>query len=192
VTGTFPSSDRNFKYLVAAHLRMVLSDIAAGIEVTTEQRDRGVPTVDDTDADLASRLEPHADGLPCTAAAAATLLDSYFAGASVGAAASDASVAPTTAAKALFRCGVTGVSPLAPTARDVVRDWLSGDLSRADALALTGADEADFALAAYVESHDPVDALVAAVEAERDAGGSAAVAKRDELAETMSDVADLR
>lgn len=171
---------------------MALSDIAAGIEVTTEQRDRGVPAVDDTDGNLVSRFAPHADSLPCTAEAAAALIDSYLAGASVGDAARDANVAPTTAAKALFRCGVTGVSPLGPTARDVVRDWLAGELSRTDALALTRADESEFALAAYVESHDPVEALVAAVEAERDAAGPTTVDKRDALAETMSDVDDLR
>jgi hypothetical protein len=171
---------------------MALSDIAAGIEVTTEQRERGVPTVDDTDADLAARVAPHADDLPCTAAAAATLLDSYLAGASVGAAAREANVAPTTAAKALFRCGVTGVSPLGPTARAVVRDWLSGHLSRSEALTLARADEAEFALAAYVESHEPVEPLVAVVEAERDADGTATLDKRAALAETMSDVTDLR
>jgi hypothetical protein len=171
---------------------MDLSDIAAGIEVTAEQRDRGLAAVDDTDGDLRDRLALHASALPCTAAAAATLVEAYLAGASVGTAAREAAVAPTTAAKALFRCGVSGVSPLGPTARAVVRDWLSGELPRSDALALANADEAEFALAAYIESHEPVEELVAVVETERGAESSATVRKRDELSGTMSDATDLR
>lgn len=171
---------------------MGLSDIAAGIEVTTEQRDRGVPTVDDTDADLTERLAPWSEALPCTPAATATILETHAAGVSVGETAREAGVAPMTAAKALHRCGVAGVTPLAPTARRVLRDWLAGELSRADAVALTGADEADFALAAYVETHDPVPELAEAAEGVLSPGGDASVRKRDALAETMSSVVDLR
>ena len=170
---------------------MGLADIAAGIEITTEQRERGVPSVDDTGADLETRLEEHADALSCTPAAAATVVEEYAAGASVGAVAREAAVAPVTAAKVLHRCGVDGVCPLAPTARRVVRDWLGGRLSRADAMSLTGATEPEFALAAYVESHDAVPELVEAVEGTLAAGRSATVDKRDALAETMSGPADL-
>ena len=127
---------------------------------------------------------------PCTPAAAATLLDAYLAGTSVGDAAREAAVAPTTGAKALVRCGVTGLSPLGPTGREIVRDWLSGHLSRSEARTLARADDAEFALAAYIESHDPVPALADAVEAER-SDSSASVRKRDELAETMSAPTDL-
>jgi hypothetical protein len=143
-----------------------LEDIAAGVTVTHEQRDRarGVPEVDETGEDLTARLEPHADALPCTAAAAATVVETYGPGTGVGDAARAAGVAPMTAAKVLYRCGVAGVCPLAPTAREVVRDWLDGRLSRTEAETLAGADEAAFALGAYVETHEAVPELAAAVE----------------------------
>jgi hypothetical protein len=171
---------------------MGLSDIAAGIEVHDRQRDRGVPTVDATSGDLIARLDTHADALPCTPEAAASILEAYAAGTSVGDCAREAGVAPMTAAKLLHRCGVTGLSPLAPTARDIVRDWLSGDLSRAEAVELVGADEADFALATYVETHDAVPELADAVAGVLEPDSNATVAKRDALAETMSSVGDLR
>lgn len=142
---------------------MTLSDIAAGLEVTTEQRDRGAAVVDDTDVDLRDRLAEYADELPCTPAATATLVDAYRAGTSVGDAARETNVAPITAAKALHRCGVDGVCPLAPSRREVVRDWLDGRLPRSEAVALAGGDEADFALATYVETHDPIPEVADAV-----------------------------
>lgn len=170
---------------------MDLGEIAAGIEVTAEQRDRGVATVDGREDDLAELLAPHADALPCTPEATATVLRSHTAGTSVGESAREAGVAPMTAAKALHRCGVGGIDPLTPTAREVVCDWLAGELSRTEAIELTGGDEVEFALAAYVETHDPVPELVAA--AERVGGRTAdAVAKREALAETMSDPTELR
>ncbi|WP_311170426.1 hypothetical protein [Halobellus ordinarius] len=173
---------------------MGLSEIAAGLELTTEQVDRGVATVDDTDVDRDARLREHESDLPCTAAAAGTVLDRYESGARVGEAGEAAALAPVTAAKLLHRCGFDGVTPLAPTARQVLRDWLEGRLSRADALELTGADEAEFALAAYVETHDPIPELAETVR--RDAAApladDALVSKRDALAETMSTASDLR
>lgn len=171
---------------------MGLSDIAAGIEVTAEQRDRGVTTADATGESLVDRLAPAATDLPCTPEATATILETHTAGNSIEASAQAAEVAPVTAAKALHRCGITGVNPLTPTARAVVRDWLDGELGRADALALTGGDEAEFALASYVETHDPVPALVEAAEAAVAPSTNASVAKRDALGETMSSVSDLR
>jgi hypothetical protein len=168
-----------------------LEDIAAGVTVTHEQTDRagGVAEVDATDADLASRLAAGADALPCTAAAAATVVESYAGGSDVGEAARAASVAPMTAAKVLHRCGVAGVCPLAPAAREVVRDWLDGRLSRAEAESLAGADAPEFALAAYVETHDPVPALAAAAEGALAADPAAPAATRDVLdgVETTAD-----
>ncbi|MFC6990004.1 hypothetical protein ACFQJD_17225 [Haloplanus sp. GCM10025708] len=171
---------------------MGLSDIAAGIEITERQNERGVPTVDATQSDLVSRLSSHAESLPCTPEAAATVLETHSAGTSVGDSAREAGVAPMTAAKVLHRCGVAGVSPLSPTARRVVRDWLSGDVSRADALALSGADETEFALQTYVETHDAVPELADAVEGVLEPEANASVAKRDALGETMSSATDLR
>lgn len=171
---------------------MGLSDIAAGIEVTTEQRARGVPTRDETGTDLAERLRTGAEALPCTPEAAATAVESYAAGTSVGEVAREAGIAPVTAAKALHRCGVSGISPLGPTGREVLRDWLAGELPRSEAVALTGADEATFALAAYVETHDPVPALVEAAEGALAPEGSATAAKRDALGDSLSAPDELR
>ncbi|QZP36698.1 hypothetical protein [Halobaculum magnesiiphilum] len=171
---------------------MALPDIAAGIEVTARQETRGVASVDDTGGDLASRLAPHADALACTPEAAAVVLDHHARGHSVGASAREAGVAAVTAAKVLHRCGVQGVSPLAPTARRVVRDWLAGEIPRADALELSGGEEAAFALASYVESHEPVPELADVARGALADGGNASVEKRDALGETMSSVSDLR
>jgi hypothetical protein len=171
---------------------MALSDIAAGIEVREGQHDRGVPTVDATEDGLAARLEDHAERLPCTPEAAASVVEAYAAGTSVGDCAREAGLAPMTAAKLLHRCGVTGLSPLTPTATRILRDWLDGDLPRSEAVALTGADEAAFALATFVETHDADPDLADAVEGVLEPDGTATVAKRDALAETMSSVGDLR
>lgn len=170
---------------------MTLSEIADGLEVTTSQRDRGVATVDRTETSLRERIAPHADQLPCTAEATATLFEAYEAGSSVGESAREAAVAPITAAKALHRCGVSGVCPLAPTKRRIVRDWLAGDLSRSEAVSLTGADDAEFALATYIETHDPIPELLDALAA-GDHNRDPAVEKRDTLAGTMSDPTELR
>ncbi|MFC6730935.1 hypothetical protein ACFQDG_19970, partial [Natronoarchaeum mannanilyticum] len=62
----------------------MLSEIAAGIEVTAEQRERGVATVDDTDDDLIGALRDVEADLPCSADAAAEVVGAYTAGASVG------------------------------------------------------------------------------------------------------------
>lgn len=167
---------------------VTLSDIAAGIEVVDEQRNRGIAAVDDTDAPLAERLEPCAGRLPCGAEAAATVVEAYVGGAAVGAAGHEAGVAPITAAKVLHLAGIDGVSPLAPESRRIVRDWLDGRLGRAEARALTGAGEAEFLLAAYVERTDPIPAAIDAVEPLRANERDAAVRKRDRLAATMDGV----
>jgi hypothetical protein len=164
---------------------MGLADIAAGVEVTTEQRDRGVATVDRTDASLAERLAAHEDALPCRAGTAATVLEEYAGGASVGAAARAAGMAPVTAAKTLHLLGES-VHPLGPTGREVVRDWLAGDLPRTEAVELARATETEFALAAYVETHDPLPAARDAVEDALAVRGEA-----DPLEEARPDAVDL-
>lgn len=168
---------------------MGLSDIAAGLEVTTEQRERGVATVDRTDAALAERLAAIDGDLPCGAEAAATLLEAYAAGKSVGDAGGAAGLAPITAAKTLHRFGES-VTPVSPLAMDVIEDWLAGELSRSEARELTGAGESAFALAVYVATHDPLPAARAAAEGAL-SRSNAADEKRIALDETMSDVEDL-
>lgn len=159
---------------------MTLSDIAAGIEVTAEQERRDVAAVDDTGGGVVERLRPHADALPCTPEAAATVLETHAAGTSVGESAREAGIAPVTAAKALHCCGVSGVTPLSPIARQVVRDWMAGELGRTEALELTGATPAAFALGAYIESHDPNPELA---EATANIGGRSG--KADPLADAV-------
>ena len=131
---------------------MGLSDIAAGVEVVDEQRDRGVASVDRTGDDLAGRLEPYGEDLPCSPAEAATLVETYAGGTSVGEAARAAGLSPTDGAKALHLFGES-VSPVGPMGREIVADWLDGRLGRSEAVQLAGVSEREFALAAYVESH---------------------------------------
>jgi hypothetical protein len=161
-----------------------LDEIAAGLEVTTTQRDRGVAVADDTDASTADRLRPFADALPCTAEAAATVVVAYADGMSVGDAGRDANVAPVTAAKTLYLLGEE-VFPFGPTGRDVVRDWLDARIPRTTARRLTGADDDEFALAVYVETHDRLPAAEEAI------AGALAVEPDDPLADARSDPGDL-
>lgn len=142
---------------------MGLSEIAEGIEVTTHQDERGVATVDITDTTLEECLSPFASELPCRPPQAATVLEEYTAGKSVGVAGRAAGIAPVTAAKTLHLLGES-VSPLGPVGQDIVADWVAGELSRTEALDLTRASESEFALAAYVETHDPLEEACVAVE----------------------------
>lgn len=147
---------------------MGLADIASGVCVTDEQRERGVATVDRTADSLAERLAPHAEDLPCEPPAAARVVERYAAGGSVGEAAAAGDVARVTAAKTLHLLGES-VSPLGPTGREVVRDWIAGDLSRSEAISLSRASPEEFALAAFVETHEPLPDCRDAVEGAIDA-----------------------
>ena len=169
---------------------MALADIAAGLEVTNEQRDRGVALVDDTGADLAERLRPFAAELPCDPDRAATLLETQAAGKSIEASGRAAGLAPIDAAKTLYRLGRDGVHPLAPRAREIVRDWLDARLSRTEAMELVGVGETEFALATFIETHDPIDGAREAVDGVL-AARRTELDDRDLLAETMSDAGEL-
>lgn len=169
---------------------MGLSDIAAGVEVVDEQRDRGVAAVDRTAESLAEKLRDHAGALPCDPEAAATLVEAYAGGNSVGEAARAAGLPPTDGAKTLHLFGES-VSPVGPTGREVVRDWLDGRLPRTEAVELAGVTDREFALAVYVETHDPLPGAREAVEGALAPETDGAVDKRDALAETMSDVDEL-
>ena len=82
-------------YLFGLGINPVLSEIAAGMEVTAEQRERGVATVDGTDDDLAGAVRDAEAELPCSADAAAAVVRAYTAGASVGDAAGEAGAVQT-------------------------------------------------------------------------------------------------
>lgn len=148
---------------------MGLAEIADGVHVTAEQHDLGVATVDKTAVSLSERLEPYAGRLPCDPTAAARIVERYAAGGSVGDAAASAGVPPVTAAKTLHLLGES-VSPLSPTGRAVVTDWIAGKLSRTEAMRLTRASPAEFALAAFIETHEPLAGARDAVEGAIDAG----------------------
>jgi hypothetical protein len=165
---------------------MGLSDIADGIEVTEHQEEHGVATVDTTETSLAERLEPFAEELPCAAAAAATVLEQYSQGKSVGTAGRTSGVAPVTAAKTLHLLGES-VSPVSPMGADIINDWIEGRLSRTEALELTQLGEEEFGLAVYAETHEPIEAACAAIEGVLAARHD----QRQPLAETMSETTDL-
>jgi len=164
---------------------MGLSDIAEGLEVTAEQRDRGVATADRTEQSLAQRLDGVADELPCPPETAATVVERYAGGGSVGAAGRAAGIAPMTAAKTLHLLGES-ISPVGPTGREIIRDFLAGELPRTEARQLARVSENEFALAVYVETHEP---LAEAQEAVADAltvdGGA------DPLTDARSEATDL-
>ena len=165
---------------------MGLSELAEGVRVTEGQRERGVASVDRTSESLADRLSACEGDLPTDAETAAVVIERYAGGGSIGQAAAVASVPEVTAAKVLHLVGES-VSPLSPTGRTVVRDWVAGELSRSEALSLTRASPAAFALAAYVETHEPIPAAQAAVgstlspDGSGDAALSSAVEPPDEL-----------
>ena len=163
---------------------MGLADIAAGIEVTDRQRERGVATVDDTAGSLAERLAPFAEELPCSPADVATVVDAYASGRAVDDCGHVADVPPVTAAKTLHLLGEQ-VSPVGPQGRDIVADWLDGRLSRSDAMTLAGVGERTFALAAYVESTDPLPAARDAV------AGTLDTEDEDPLGDARSDIGEL-
>ncbi|WP_436930065.1 DUF7858 family protein [Halosimplex halobium] len=166
---------------------MGLDEIAAGVEVVDEQREGGVATVDRTDDPLAERLEPFAGELPCSPAEAATLVDAYAAGKSVGAAARVAGIPPTDGAKALHLFG-EHVSPVGPMGREVVADWLAGELPRTEAVELAGVSDGEFALAAFVETHDPIEGAMEAVEGALSVDD---VDKRETLGDAMDGPGDV-
>ena len=173
---------------------MGLSDIAAGLTVTTRQRERGVATVDDTHESLGDWLEETgADAdLPCSPATATELVDAYARGASVGAAAAVADTVPMTAAMTLHRLGTPGLSPLSPLGREILEDYLAGEVTRSDAVELAGTSEREFALAAYVATHDPIPGAREAVEAALSPTERASVAKQAELGGALESPDTLR
>ena len=163
---------------------MTLSEIAAGIEVTTEQYDRGIATGDETGAELDERLAEFESRLPCSASEAAELIEAYTEGASIGRAAAVASLPKTTAAKALYLLGEP-IDPLTPTATRVLEDWLAGELSRTEAKTLAGVGDDEFALGTYVATHEPIDGAESVV------AGAVSISDEDPLLDARSDLGDL-
>ena len=170
---------------------MSLSDIAEGVATTRTQQDRGVAVVDRASESLTDVLEQFVSELPCETGTAGTLVSAYREGRSVGEAASRAGVPPVTASKVLFRLGFEGLSPLSPLQREICQDWIAGELSRTEAQELADASEREFALGAYIETHEPIPGASEAIEDADSRSEDAMVAKRDALAETMTDPQDL-
>lgn len=170
---------------------MSLGDIAAGLEVTDEQRDRGVAVVNAASETLADRLAPYEATLPCAPETAAVVFESFTGGAAVEAAATDAGVPPVTAAKTLHLLGVDGLCPLSPRARMIVRDWLDAKLSRSDARELTGASETEFQLAVFIETHEPPAGITDAVEPTLATGEQPLATSREALSDAVSQPDDV-
>lgn len=170
---------------------MSLSDIAEGLVTSQRQQDRGVAVVDRTDRSLAVVLEEYTEALAPDASTAADLVRAYTSGESVGDAAHTAGMPPVEAAKTLHRLGFEGLTPMSPLARDILQDWLRAEISRADALALTDASEREFALATYIETHDPLAGARETIRNVLSSDADAMVEKRDALADTMTGSQDL-
>ena len=120
-----------------------------------------------------------------TITAAAALVEAYLEGASVGRAAAVAEVPETTAAKTLYLLGEP-IDPLTPTAKRVLEDWLAGDLARPEAKRLVGVGDAEFALGAYVATHEPIEGAEAAL-----AEATSVPMGADPLADARSGLGDL-
>ncbi|MCF2238888.1 MULTISPECIES: hypothetical protein [Halobacterium] len=165
---------------------MGLAEIADGITTTTtQQRERGVASVDHTRAPLADRLGTYADRLPCTAAQAAAVAKQHASGAGEQAVSDTVGVPPTTVAKCLHLLGFDDVMPLSERQREPVAAWLKGQRTRVDAVAAADGTERECMLAAYIMTHDSLpgaaDVVVSALSPQQDA----MVAKRDALAATL-------
>jgi hypothetical protein len=139
---------------------------------------------DGTETPLDERLARFESELPCSAATAAVLVEAYTEGASVGGTAADAAVEETTAAKTLYLLGEP-IDPLSPTATRVLEDWLAGELSRTEARTLAGVGETEFALGAYVATHEPIEGAETAV------ADALSIPDADPLSDTRSDLGDL-
>lgn len=170
---------------------MGLAEIAAGVECVDRQEDHGVATVDETGSDLADRLTPFADALPCAVPTATTVVEEHAAGKPIETAATTAGIPPITAAKTLHLLGVDGVWPLGQRAHEIIRDWLDARLSRSEARELTGATETEFQLATFIETHEAIDGAREAIEPALEVGANATTDKHALLKETMSTVDDL-
>ena len=155
-----------------------------------KQRDRGIAVIDATNQPLVDRLAAFADSLPCSADEAATLVEAYADGESVGNSSHAAGLPPVTGAKTLHLLGEP-IAPIAPVGRELVRDWLNAECTRIEALSLSGASETEFSLATFIETHDPIPGAREALEGVFAFDSNPTVSKRDALAETMSDAGEL-
>ena len=103
----------------------------------------------------------------------------------MGRAAAVADVPETTAAKTLYLLGEP-IDPLTPTATRVLDDFLAGELPRTEARTLAGVGEAEFALGAYIATHDPIEGAETAI-----AEAISVPDDGDPLADARSDLGDL-
>lgn len=169
---------------------MALADIADGVRSVEKQQRRDVAVVDAVGGSLADRLERCASDLPCSPRDAASLARRFASGTSVERSAEAVGITRTVAAKTLHLLGFSGVVRLDRDDRTVVRRWIDGEIERTAARRRTGLDEATFALAVYVETHEPLAAARAALDP---ALATRAVDPTDQqraLRDTMSDPTD--
>lgn len=170
---------------------MALQDIAAGLEITEKQQDKGVATVDKTERNLTDRLAPFADELPCNVEKAASIVQEHASGSALDKIGMNVGIPTITVAKTLHLLGIEGICPLTPQSREIVRDWLHAEVGRSTARELTGASETEFQLTVYIETHEPLEGAAEAIEPTLTAGSNASIEKKELLQETMSTVDDL-
>ncbi|WP_330631468.1 DUF7858 family protein [Halocatena halophila] len=172
---------------------MGLSEIASGITITTEQRTRSVATIDVTNSSLYERIAPFDESLPCSVSAAVTLVETYAAGNSVGDSSREAGLVPIRGAKTLHLLGEP-ITVVSPTERRVIESWIDAEILRTEAMALIDVTPAEFSLAVFIATHDPLPGIREALEPVLTPKSvtDATVTKRDSLAETMSGPTDLQ
>jgi|GEM_PF-423496 len=171
---------------------MALADIAEGIRSVEKQQHRDVAVVDAAGTSLADRLETCASDLPCSPPEAASLARQFAGGAPVERCAETVGVTRTVAVKTLHLLGFSGVVTVDRDDRTVVRRWIDGEIDRTTVRRRTGLDESTFALAVYVETHEPLAAAQAVLDPARTTTDGDPTDQQRALQETMSDPTDFQ
>lgn len=134
---------------------MALSDIAAELEFTIKQEEQGVPTSTNQIQSLREQLRCCEDDLPCDVKAAEILLEQYRQGVSISDAAIAADLPETIATITLFLLGQS-VEPLSSNTNKIIKDWVDGSISTREAERAVGENEIEFAIAAFIATHEPL------------------------------------
>lgn len=156
------------------------------------QHTRDVAVVDAANESLADRLEDCASDLPCSPTAASHLARQFRAGESIEACAETVGVTRTNAARTLHLLGFAGVITVDPVDREIIKQWINGEIDRTTATRRTDLERSRFALAVYVETHEPLTEDQAAIEPTISLSENIQSDRRRVLNETMADPTDLQ
>lgn len=171
---------------------MSLADIAEGVRSVETQHTRDVAIVDAVNESLADRLEGFASDLPCSPTQADRLARQFGAGESIESCAETVGVTRTNAARTLHLLGFAGVITVDPVDREIIKQWINGEIDRITANRRTDLDKSRFALAVYVETHEPLTETRAAIEPTVSLSENIQTDRRRALDETMADSTDLQ